>query len=286
MISAINSQYNRAAELKAFDDTKAGVKGLVDSGISIIPKIFINSNDPSSPAPSKTQTHVSIPIIDLSDIDTDPNSRRIILSRIRDASETWGFFQVVNHGIPVLVLEEMLQGARRFFEQDNQVKKEYYTRDLSKKIVYNSNYDLYTGPVANWRDTFYCLMAPQPPKPEDLPSTCRDILAEYANQVLQLGKLLLELLSEALGLNPCHLNDMGCGEGLAVLCHYYPACPQPELTLGTSKHADDGFLTVLLQDQIGGLQILHDNQWFDVPPAPGALVINIADLLQASPFLD
>ncbi|XP_074281799.1 1-aminocyclopropane-1-carboxylate oxidase homolog 1-like [Silene latifolia] len=273
MISAINSKYDRAAELKAFDETKAGVKGLVDSGITTIPKFFIHSNDSSlSSTPSKT--HASIPIIDLSD------SRKIIVSRIREASETWGFFQVVNHGIPVLVLEEMLKGAKRFYEQDDEVKKEYYTRDSSKKMVYNSNYDLYTGPAANWRDTFYCFMAPQPPKPEDLPSTCREILVEYSKQVMGLGKLLMELLSEALGLNPCHLNDMGCSEGLAVLCHYYPACPQPELTLGTSKHADDGFLTVLLQDQIGGLQILHDNQWFDVPPAPGALVINIADLLQ------
>ncbi|KAH9602332.1 hypothetical protein KSS87_010914 [Heliosperma pusillum] len=176
----------------------------------------------------------------------------------------------------------MLKGARRFYKQDDELKKEYYTRDLSNKIIYNSNYDLYTGPAANWRDTFHCCMAPQPPRPEDLPSTCRDILVEYANKVMRQGKLLMELLSEALGLNPWHLNDIGCSEGLGILCHYYPACPQPELTLGTSKHSDDGFLTVLLQDQIGGLQILHDNQWFDVPPAPGALVINIADLLQAT----
>ncbi|KAI3700734.1 hypothetical protein L2E82_45372 [Cichorium intybus] len=50
--------------------------------------------------------------------------------------------------------------------------------------------------------------------------------------------------------------------------------------MGTTKHTDAGFLTVLLQDEIGGLQILHQNQWIDVPPTPGALVINIGDLLQ------
>jgi isopenicillin N synthase-like dioxygenase len=99
---------------------------------------------------------------------------------------------------------------------------------------------------------------------------------------MKLGILLLELLSEALGLNPNHLNDIDCSEGLAVVCHYYPACPQPELTIGASKHADYAFLSVLLQDHIGGLQVLHQDKWVDVPPVPGSLVVNIGDLLQAS----
>ncbi|KAG6732630.1 hypothetical protein I3843_01G179900 [Carya illinoinensis] len=123
-------------------------------------------------------------------------------------------------------------------------------------------------------------MAPNPLMPEELPEACRGVLMEYSKQVMKLGFSLFELLSEALGLNPNHLNEMDCAEGLAVICHYYPACPQPELTLGTSKHSDNDFLTVLLQDHIGGLQVLHNNQWVDVHPVPGALVVNIGDLLQ------
>jgi len=56
---------------------------------------------------------------------------------------------VVNHGIAISVLEEMLTRIRGFFEQDDEAKKASYTRDCNKKVVYNSNFDLYTGPAAN-----------------------------------------------------------------------------------------------------------------------------------------
>lgn len=109
-------------------------------------------------------------------------------------------------------------------------------------------------------------------------------MMKYSNEVMNMGCSLFELLSEALGLERNHLNAMDCAEGMVMLCHYYPSCPQPELTLGTSKHTDNDFLTVLLQDHIGGLQVLHQNQWVDVPPTPGALIVNIGDLLQVSFF--
>ncbi|KAK0607390.1 hypothetical protein LWI29_014213 [Acer saccharum] len=107
-------------------------------------------------------------------------------------------------------------------------------------------------------------------------------MLEYSKQVMELGYLLVELLSVALGLNSNHLKDMGCAEGMMLLSHYYPACPQPELTMGSTMHADNDFFSVLLQDHIGGLQVLHQNHWIDVPSIPGALVINIGNLLQAS----
>jgi len=115
-------------------------------------------------------------------------------------------------------------------------------------------------------------------------SFCRDILLEYGEHVKKLGIVLFELLSEALGLHPNHLKDLDCSEGNLLLCHYYLACPEPHLTMGTTKHSDNSFLTVLLQDHIGGLQVLHKEKWIDVPPIPEALIVNIGDALQASPL--
>ncbi|XVF62894.1 hypothetical protein PTKIN_Ptkin09bG0045400 [Pterospermum kingtungense] len=246
-----------------------------------IPRMFIAP--PNLRAASDTKKiKFSVPVIDLEGVGNNPQHHKEIIDKVRHACETAGFFQVVNHGVPLSILEEMKDGVGRFFELDVGVKKEFYTRDPQPKrrFRYSSNFDLYTAPFANWRDTCFCIMAPDPPKPEELPSVLRDIQPEYTNRVMRLGSCLFKLLSEALGLKPSYLEEMGCADGLSVLCHYYPPCPEPELTFGISRHSDNDFLTVLLQDQIGGLQVFYQDQWVDAPPVPGALVVNIGDLLQ------
>ncbi|GAB4843197.1 hypothetical protein Ancab_040457 [Ancistrocladus abbreviatus] len=275
-------QYDRKSEVKAFDEAKTGVKGLVDAGVARVPRIFINKNFQAtdSAGDDGVSQSTSVPVIDLQGIIGDSTLRRKVVEEVEYASKEWGFFQVVNHGIPLDVLEEMIEGVRRFHEQDAEVKKQYYSRDLRRKFIYRSNFDLYEGAVANWRDTISCVMDPNPPQPNDLPEVCRDVIFEYSKQVRHLVITLFELLSEALGLEPDYLRDIKCTEGLFLSGHYYPACPEPEIAIGASSHADADFLTVLLQDQMGGLQVLHHNQWVDVPPIRGALVVNLGDLMQ------
>ena len=169
-------EYDIERELKAFDDTKAGVKGLVDSGVTKIPRIFhhnIDDQNTTTPIPVPDETPVGVPTIDLGGVEADPTRREEAVNEVRAASETWGFFQVVNHGVSPSVVEEMLDGVRSFFEQESDAKRGFYTRDPARPVRYNSNFDLFRVRAASWRDTLFCAMAPTPPKPEDLPVMCR-----------------------------------------------------------------------------------------------------------------
>ena len=64
--------------------------------------------------------------------------------------------------------------------------------------------------------------------------------------------------------------------------HYYPYCPQPDLTVGLKWHTDPVVLTVLLLNEVAGLQVKHGEDWIDVEPVPGGLIVNIGDILQVS----
>lgn len=166
-------EYDRRTELQEFDDTKAGVKGLAESGLQKIPRIFINEEFVLERESISSKPEFSIPVIDLGCLNSGAAVRSQIIDQVRHACEEWGFFKITNHGIPTTLTEKVVESVKEFHELEAETKKQYYSRDFTKKVVYNSNFDLHQANTTNWRDTLYLIMAPNPPKPEELPRVCR-----------------------------------------------------------------------------------------------------------------
>ncbi|XP_027767807.1 1-aminocyclopropane-1-carboxylate oxidase homolog 6-like [Solanum pennellii] len=120
------SEYDRRSEVQAFDDSKVGVKGLLDAGITKLPRMFL-LNQPviEKKSDSDAVTKLIIPVIDFEGLGKSAAQRADIVREIKDASENWGFFQIVNHEIPSSVMEKVLEGVRHFHEQDPEVKKQF-----------------------------------------------------------------------------------------------------------------------------------------------------------------
>lgn len=163
----------RMKELKAFDATKLGVKGLVDAGIVNIPKMFVRPAADLAEELDRPKSHIGIPVVDLGGLLTTDLHRKIV-DEIRIASEKLGFFQVVNHGIPIAVLDNMIAGIRTFNERDIEAKKEFYGRDGARQVNFNSNYDLFESQTVGWRDSLLVSLATSGQiDPNDLPAACR-----------------------------------------------------------------------------------------------------------------
>lgn len=162
------SDYDILKELKEFDDSQAGVKGLVDSGISKIPGFFIH---PEERIP-KADVPLDLPVISLEGFGST-NRRAEIVSEIREACEKWGFFRITKHGIPDGVTNGVLDGGRQFHEQPQELKREFYTRDLKRRVKYYSSLDLFVTKIGQWRDTVACDFDNGMVNREGLPSVLR-----------------------------------------------------------------------------------------------------------------
>ncbi|KAF5458157.1 hypothetical protein F2P56_022212 [Juglans regia] len=281
--AGVTPAYDRMKEVKEFDESKVGVKGLADSGITSIPRFFVHPPETISDLkkPSQACTTKSIPVIDLAHLKYSPHERQKLVAEIKEATATWGFFQVINHGVPVSVLDETINAIRAFHDQPQEVRAKHYKRQESHGVMYATNNDLYRAKAATWHDSLGVWLSPEKvrAKEEEIPEICRKEVLAWESHATKVAEALFELLSEGLGVEAGRFKELGFLAGKLLVGHCYPYCPRPDLTVGITSHTDSG-LTVLLQNQVAGLQVKHGDEWVNVKPIPGALTINIGDFIQ------
>jgi len=241
---------------------------------------------PSDQRPSRP-LHVqqSLPVIDLAGLE-DIDQRFKIVSQLAQASQEWGFFQITNHGIPLSLLESVKRVSQAFFDLSLEEKqKQCPVRPGTLMLEgYGRFFDVSDDMVLDWVDALVHYISPQWAKAVEhwpkTPSTYRETYEKYGEEVMRLMEKLVGLLSEGLGLDPKYIQTLIKESMLQLRINYYPPCPQPDLVNGLRPHSDGDLLTVLLDDGVDGLQVRKDEQWFTVASVPGALIINIGDLLQ------
>ena len=115
----------------------------------------------------------------------------------------------------------------------------------------------------------------------------RDANEEYTKCLRGVADRLFSRLSLGLGLDEDELKKSVGGDELTYLLkiNYHPPCPRPDLALGVVAHTDMSSITMLVPNEVQGLQVFRDDHWFDVKYIPNALVIHIGDQLEVSFFL-
>ena len=112
----------------------------------------------------------------------------------------------------------------------------------------------------------------------------REISEEYGEEMKKLAYKLLELIALSLGLPADRFHNFFKDQTSRVKLNHYPPCPAPDLVLGVGRHKDGGALTILAQDNVGGLEVKRksDGEWIFVKPIPDTYIINVGDIIQVS----
>ncbi|KAI4308236.1 hypothetical protein L6164_031333 [Bauhinia variegata] len=147
----------------------------------------------------------------------------------------------------------------------------------------NQGFSPHAEATLEWKDHLQLVYASEEKAKEYWPAVCRDQALEYMKCAEVLIRRLLKVLLKKLNVKDMDKAREHVLIGVMTLAfNYYTPCPNPELVSGIGRHSDISSITVLLQDEIGGLYVRASNGdgWIYVPPVEGALVINIGDVLQ------
>ncbi|KAM0919165.1 hypothetical protein ACQ4PT_008369 [Festuca glaucescens] len=186
-----------------------------------------------------------------------------------DAARQWGIFQAVNHGVPKEALSELQRVGREFFSLP-QAERQRYAMDPSsgKTEGYGSTLQQ-DGPDGKktWSDFLFHNVSPPAAVnhaawPEN-PAGYREANEAYSGHMWRLTRALFEHLSAGLGLEEGAMAEAFGGDDVVLLqkINFYPPCPQPELALGVAPHTDLSTVTVLVPNDVPGLQVLSNGTY-------------------------
>ena len=246
-------------------------------------------------------TSLALPVIDLGGATNPPSAQ--VVSQVTAAAERFGFFQIVNHGISPSQIDELWQSTRAFFtlpthekrliERTKQNSRGYYDRELTKN-------------ARDLKEVLDIAHVPFPDLADDDPRNFhrvdgrnqwpsfpgfRTTVINYLGACNDLALWLLQAFCEGLGEHADHLRgEFGDDHTSFLRMNHYPLndlLTETEAAQVTAlgdmalhHHTDAGALTLLLQDDVGGLQVAHGDSWIDVEPIDGAMVVNTGDMMQ------
>ncbi|RZC49470.1 hypothetical protein C5167_017895 [Papaver somniferum] len=226
-----------------------------------------------------------VPVIDLVNLlSPEPEIGELESERLHSACKEWGVFQVVNHGVDILLVEKVKLEIEGFFNIPIDEKKKFWQEEgdlegFGQAFVHSEDQKL------DWGDMFFMLTLPRhmrkPRLFPKLPLPLRDTMESYSLEVSKLGMTLLELMEKALQIETGVMTELFKDGRQTMRMNYYPPCPLPEHVLGLAPHSDGSGLTILLQvNQVEGLQIRKKNMWIPFMPLPKAFLVIIGDLLE------
>jgi gibberellin 20-oxidase len=259
------------------------------SGQTDIPEQFLWPAD-ESPTPDAAE-ELPVPLIDLSGGAGDAE----VVRQVGDACGLHGFFQVVNHGIDPALLAEAHRCMDTFFTLPL-ADKQRAQRLPGESCGYASSF---TGRFASklpWKETLSFRYSAAGGGGgggerlvagyfvEKLGEAHRhhgEVYGRYCSEMSRLSLEIMEVLGQSLGVGRSHFRRFFEGNDSIMRLNYYPPCQRPYDTLGTGPHCDPTSLTILHQDDVGGLQVFAGGRWRSIRPRPGALVVNIGDTFMA-----
>uniref|UniRef100_A0A5B6Z0P1 Fe2OG dioxygenase domain-containing protein n=1 Tax=Davidia involucrata TaxID=16924 RepID=A0A5B6Z0P1_DAVIN len=188
---------------------------------------------------------------------------------------------LINHGVPECLMKAVMDGCAEFFNQTEEEKREFEGKHMWDPIRFGTSLNPKKDKVFFWRDFLKLLVHPEFHFPHK-PTGFSEVAFEYCKRTRKLARDLLKAISESLGLEECYIEKtMDLDSSFQIFnSNLYPPCPQPELAIGLPAHADYGLITFLTQNEIGGLQVKHNGEWFDVNVLPNAILVNTADHLE------